>query len=309
MTDDETIAAFAALFRGRLDAYGTDEGGCDKQTRGTWDEYLGRVYFHLYGSVPMGVYPLLDDGTVHWGCVDFDEGEDASFDHARNLANALSTFDMLGHIERSRSKGYHVWVFFEEEQDALTVRRALLAACQIVDAPTKEINPKQTVVADGQVGNYVRLPYPCGWSLRRRQCMVTWDGEPMSLIDMPHVVRWPGADVYSSPLRLEELAALYVPPAKPKPAVVRDETLDIDEILQRMSAKSKRMVMDPVAGDDMDRSRQLFIIGRRLADEQMLTRAEIEAVLRYADRRFGGKYSDRHDADLRFAEIVAKVVG
>jgi hypothetical protein len=59
----------------------------------------------------------------------------------------------------------------------------------------------------------------------------------------------------------------------------------------------------------MDRSRQLFIIGRRLADEQMLTRAEIEAVLRYADRRFGGKYSDRHDADLRFAEIVAKVVG
>jgi hypothetical protein len=299
--NDELALAFADLFRGRLDAYGTDEGGCDKQTHGTWDEYLLRTRSHLYGAVPIGVYPLLDDGTVHWGCVDFDEGEDASFDHARNLANALSSFDMLGHIERSRSKGYHVWCFWPHPQDALTVRRALLAACQIVDAPTKEINPKQTVVADGQVGNYVRLPYPNGWA--QRQCMVTHSGEPMGL------GCWLDGFLHSFTDRLDELAALYVPPAKPKPAVVRDETLDVDEILARMSAKSKRMIMDPVAGDDMDRSRQLFIIGRRLADEQMLTRSEIEAVLRYADRRFGGKYSDRHDADLRFAEIVAKVVG
>lgn len=68
------------------------------------------------------------------------------------------------------------------------------------------------------------------------------------------------------------------------------------------------MIVNPIAGDDVDRSRQLFVIARRLADEQMLTRTEIEHVVRYADRRLC-KYVGRHDADLRYAEVVAKVVG
>lgn len=301
MSDARLCLEFATLFRGRLDAYGTDDGGCDKRTTGTWNEYTNRVAAHLFDDTPMGVYPLLDDSTVYWGCVDFDEGEEASFTHARNVVNVTAEFNLLGQIERSRSKGYHVWLFFREPQDALTVRRALLAACQIAGAPTKEINPKQTVVVDRQVGNYVRLPYPCGATVR--QVMVDWEGYPYTLEDW-----WHDEVVYSPADQLDELAALYRPPTVAARPVHRADLHDIDDIMLRVSPKTRRMITNPIAGEDVDRSRQLFVIARRLADEQMLTRTEIEQVVRHADQWLG-KYTDRHDADLRYAEVVAKVVG
>lgn len=181
---DSLVVEFANLFQGRTDAVGTEAGGCIRLP-GEWavqraiDLHLGHGGKDAIGIYPMRLFPMAkatgsgefvraEDATneaewrVHWGCIDFDEGEEISLVHARNVRTALQQLGLTSWIERSRSKGFHVWLFADEWVPARTMRRALLAACQLVDAPTKEINPKQEELNDDQLGNYVRLSHPGG---------------------------------------------------------------------------------------------------------------------------------------------------
>ena len=176
---DETVspgAMFALLFRGG--GIATDQPGVGDGFRpmelpnGAHVPALGPGFTdicvrHLTDEeAPIGVYPLLpavaNVHSVYWGCVDFDEGEEASLIHAENLELVLNRAQIKGWVERSRSKGYHVWVFFQEAMRATDVRNGLLAACGIVAAPVKEVNPKQTELTGKGWGNGVRLPYPAG---------------------------------------------------------------------------------------------------------------------------------------------------
>ena len=162
---------FMALFDGNHAAVGTEEGGCLRwpdqlpMLADVWWECM--VKDHLTGEhSPIGVYPMVHSDAgwqVKWGCVDFDEGETQSLVYARNVANALKAMGVQGWIERSRSKGYHVWVFAEEWVPADLMREALLGVCQVVDAPTREINPKSSGFDNpATLGNYVRIMYPGG---------------------------------------------------------------------------------------------------------------------------------------------------
>jgi hypothetical protein len=174
MTQDlDEKGTFKVLFEGNRSALGAEEGGCLRLPQPwMWSQFLEA---HLTGEgEPVGVYPMVsgdrisgfheDAGAwaVKWGCVDIDVGESESQLHAKNLHLALEAFGIRGWIERSRSKGYHVWVFADSWVPAGTMRSALLAACQIAGAPSQEVNPKQAKLREGQLGNYVRLPYP-GW--------------------------------------------------------------------------------------------------------------------------------------------------
>lgn len=148
-----SVEQFVALFRGRGDAYGSWEGGCIRQTV-TVDSFRR----HLDGTEPFGVYPIITkDGQeyVAWGCIDIDIDD---LDGARNLQTILKARNIPTWVERTR-KGYHVWCFPEQPVTAAIMRRALLAAHQVLDYPAKEVNPKQETLASGQLGNYVRLPY------------------------------------------------------------------------------------------------------------------------------------------------------
>jgi len=185
MRNDVVVDAFHDLFTGRRDAIGLEQGGAYRNHSTNPDWFRDQMREHLWVGrhAAIGVYPMMqrENGTdwrVKWGCIDFDEGEDESLVHARNTQRILARFGVVGWIERSRSKGYHVWVFAQEWVPATMMRQALLAACQLVGAPTKEINPKQTSLqwdegcpedcsarhqhygAGWQLGNYVRLPYP-----------------------------------------------------------------------------------------------------------------------------------------------------
>lgn len=217
MLDDNRFSMFARLFRGRDDVFGTEEGGCDRilpsQTQGA---YTARLQRHLDGSKPMGVYPMVPDRNlgwvVNWGCVDFDEGEEVSFIHALNLRTVLEAFDITAFIERSRSKGYHVWVFASEPVKPTVMRHALLAATQMAKAPTREINPKSEILDVDQIGNYVRLPYVGGWESTHRRCMVDEDGYPIGVetfVDIAYPERVtsdqlvPLMDFYEPPKQIE----------------------------------------------------------------------------------------------------------
>ena len=134
---------------------------------------------HLEGRVGIGIYPMwLQDDVwwTKWGCCDIDTGD---WSEAYRLAATLRAMGLVPHIERSRSKGWHVWVFASERVPASQMRRALKVAYATIGLQAKEANPKAEELREGQLGNYVRLPYKGGRGHRilDRQCMMTGWGE------------------------------------------------------------------------------------------------------------------------------------
>lgn len=144
------VLAFAALFSGRNDAYGTGNGQwIRKQPQRT--DYLK----HLEGRGPgLGIAPLLDDGTVLFAAIDLDEPD---FKAAREMQEFLSFGG--AYIERSRSGNAHIWCFFSEPIEAWVVRGILREATAAIGKPAVEVFPKQDKLLPGMVGNYINLPY------------------------------------------------------------------------------------------------------------------------------------------------------
>jgi hypothetical protein len=130
------------------------------------------IFQHLQGDHTIAMYQLADDNTVKWMCIDVDivkrppEGTDVNAlpelvkQHTLTLGKKL--LSVLGRnsflVERSGSKGYHLWVFFAE---AVQARYADALGNWLVlgDAPLGihcEVFPKQVKVTD--YGNQVKLP-------------------------------------------------------------------------------------------------------------------------------------------------------
>lgn len=299
MDNEQTIDYFVDLFRGNGDYYGTNDGGCVEATH----EWPRVAEWHLTGELePIGVYPAFPYGhetICYWGCVDFDEGWSDSFVHAKNLRAVLSEFAIRSWIERSRSKGYHVWIFMDMPAKAATVRRALLAACQIAGAPTKEINPKQENLQAGQVGNYVRLPYPGALTKTSGtgQFMVTPDGK---LILVQHFCEaaWEDRNDLDE---VADLSELYIPPRVLTPK--RDWTKLDGSKYDRLRGMARTIFEHGPRSDqpitDADgynngRSSRLWKLACTLRENAEHSFDEAVELLLEADERWG-KFSERGD--------------
>ena len=152
----EKIGIFKSLFTGLTNVYGTydvDTGRVRQVKEPVTDEVIRA---HLTGKQSYGVYLLTGEKTGALA-VDFDEDElclPISF-----VAGARR-YDMSAYIERSKSKGYHVWIFFEE--GGVLARKARLVAHKILTdmgRPTTEVFPKQDVLSDEiSYGNFIHAP-------------------------------------------------------------------------------------------------------------------------------------------------------
>lgn len=303
------VTDFAELFVGRQDAYGMEEGRCFRPGppfEGNAHYWMETIQRHLNGQVPIGIYPMVGPGGtededvwfVHWGCIDFDEGEEVSLTHARNVVAVLRELEITGWIERSRSKGFHVWVFADSWVPARTMRRALLAACQLVDAPTREINPKQETLGEGQLGNYVRLPYPGSLT-----------SEPLSgarravfppRMDFPYRVH----DFVILAMRsraslaeLEAAAELYQEPVRARPPQRHLGLLlpGSREPADRLGALARK-VWEEGPLDGSGRGHTLWKLARLIVEDGRHTFDEALELLQDADERWG-KFTARGDAD------------
>lgn len=316
MNEQELFESFCDLFDGNRSAVGTEFGGCLRTGApggsDVWRVYVGG-HLTVGGDKAIGVYPLVYDHItqewlVKWGCIDWDDGEEESFTHARNVQNLLQRFGVTGWLERSRSKGWHLWVFAEDWTPAWIMRRGLLMACKLVDAPTREINPKAESSDDPLfLGNYVRLPYP-GWlseGMRkvadiRRRSLVSEQGDVYPLADAV------GAALHRRGIgQLETLARAYKPPA---PVVHREvkEVSDeaVAEALLRCRGLTELFIQE--GPRERGRSEWLFITGCQLVKDGLHSYDEMVALLTYADAMHGEKFTHRRDAEQRYAEIIDK---
>jgi len=142
------LKLFKELFVGRTDAYGYGNM-CIKQKL-TDEAYKD----HILGHDRIGIYPIIKGSLVKWCAVDIDEN---SFDKVLNVYNELKSLGLSPYLERSKSKGFHIWCWFDEWVDAVKPR---LVTEMILSkfGYNFEIFPKQDKVEEGKFGNFIFLP-------------------------------------------------------------------------------------------------------------------------------------------------------
>ncbi|MFZ5862433.1 MAG: TOTE conflict system archaeo-eukaryotic primase domain-containing protein [Nitrospirota bacterium] len=147
------LERFAALFCGRSDAFGVLQAGRICAVRRPLS--LIQYRLHLEGKLRLGIYPLLPDGHTHFLALDFD-GPQAEY--AADRASVVAAQHGLTLCrEISKSRGVHLWLFFNEPVLARDTR--LIALMLLREAGVKaEIFPKQDALPADGVGNFIWLP-------------------------------------------------------------------------------------------------------------------------------------------------------
>jgi hypothetical protein len=292
----ELVDRFAARFAGNLTAHGSDEGGAVREP--ITQKLVGQ---HLDGTNGIGIYPIRfkdDDPYVHWGCCDIDTGD---WGEAYMLAVALKGMGFVPHIERSRSKGWHIWIFIDGWVPAAMMRRALKMAYLAIDLPAKEANPKQETLRPDQLGNYVRLPYKGGlYSTPERQVMTAgWDrhsdGTPIPFEEFM------GIDMQTPMPTIEKWASKWYEP--PRHQIQYDgPPADIERVIANMPAKVQRLILQ---GPKNDRSAAMVALAHRLRDGGAAPN-ETLSVLLHVDNTWGKHYSERPDGIKYVQDIVER---
>ena len=192
-SNEEKIALFRSLFRGRVDVFpkywlnsksgkhGYSPACSNEWVRGVCDKPRVKcgdctsqafihvsdevVRGHLQGHHTIGVYPLLADDRCWLLALDFDKG-----DWQQDVEAFRETSESLGlkpAIERSRSgNGAHAWFFFSEPVAAIHARQmgsfliteTMSRRHELSMASYDRLFPNQDTLPRGGFGNLIALP-------------------------------------------------------------------------------------------------------------------------------------------------------
>ena len=150
------IEIFRRCFSGLPQVYGTYDPATAR-ARQVKEPVTDQVILnHLTGKQSYGVYLLIGNRTRALA-VDFDIddiGKPAAF------VDYACKYGIPAYVEPSKSKGYHVWIFFQE--DGVLARKARLVAKKIlsdIHSEGIEIFPKQdSLDTNVTYGNYINAP-------------------------------------------------------------------------------------------------------------------------------------------------------
>jgi hypothetical protein len=288
----EMVTRFASLFTGRQDAHGTDTGGA------VWAPVTLQTYErHLTGVEPIGIYPVIDN-AVRWGCCDIDTGD---WSEAFMLATALQGMGLKPWVERSRSKGWHIWIFLPEWVPASAMRRCLKVAYAAIDLPAKEANPKSENLRPTQLGNYVRLPYKAAavTESERQTMMQGWsatgDGHPMSADLFLSELN----DPYSDPARVKHWASKWYEPPRKVINCDIDVTQDALALADRLPVTWRTVWLE---GAVRDRSATFVAMAYDLAKRGWRPQ-DVFNILWFCP---WNKYRERNDGEVYVQDIVER---
>jgi len=154
-TTAEKLRIYKGLFTGLKNVYGTydTKTGKVRQEKTTVTDDV--ILAHLTGKQSYGVYLLTGSKTTALA-VDFDQ-DDLSLPVA--YVAGTRRYEMPAYIERSKSKGYHAWIFFEKPVQAYKARLVAKRILDDIGEARTEIFPKQDVLADEVLyGNFINAP-------------------------------------------------------------------------------------------------------------------------------------------------------
>jgi len=172
---DRTAKALAALFAGSSEVaslHNTEPH--NKATARTRRHGLNphNYYSHVRGDARIGAVPFTGEhaNMSRWACCDLDVNrpgrelsETQALEIACTLVLELGARGILGHLERSKSRGWHLWIFLDRPTHNGKLRGLLLEALRTVwpgwEAETDAICPR--AVSTTSCGNGTWLPL-CG---------------------------------------------------------------------------------------------------------------------------------------------------
>lgn len=305
------VEQFSDLFQGRRDIWGAVHGECMRT-----ELTHGRIREHLEADGSVGLYPLvtdphirktfndrhgLDGGAqwVHVGCTDIDhpDGPDACAVQAFNLVKALKALGIRAFPERTKGKGWHVWIFADEWVPAIVMRRALLAAHQVAGVAPTEVNPKSVDGGKAGNGNYVNLPYAKRWSDMDRRVVVDEDGDTMHVdyfVDQAMRSRVPFET-------LKRAALLYKEPPKKHIGAYTEPTAEAAELARNLPGLAWTIFSKGVL-EGRDRSGTMMRFCH-LCAEASIEPGSTKVMLRDLDARLG-KFIERSDCEEQLERMV-----
>lgn len=156
----ELAVEFNRIFAGHEEAYGeykiTDTSG--PKAKGKANTVRQPVTLdlwesHLKGENSIGIIPINTSNNCVWGCVDVDEYEGLDLDKWSLLLPEPLV------LCRSKSGGAHVFLFMSQPTTAKLMRKKLQLVARAIGHPNAEIFPKQETIKEGDVGNWLNMPY------------------------------------------------------------------------------------------------------------------------------------------------------
>ena len=152
----DKITLFRSYFSGLTDVYGTYDPANGRAWQVKKPVTYNTFLAHLQGKTPYGVYLLVRDRTRAIA-VDFDDHD--AFPPIE-FVNAAKHYQLPVYLETSKSKGFHAWIFFDE--NGVMASKARLVVKNIleeIEYPDTEIFPKQDFLnTQASFGNFINAP-------------------------------------------------------------------------------------------------------------------------------------------------------
>jgi len=152
----EKIRIFRKFFTGLTYVFGTYSPETGRAWQVKEPVTNDTILAHLKGERPYGVYLLCGDCTRAIA-VDFDDLNPLP---PMEFVNAAQHYRLSAYIETSKSKGFHVWIFFNEKGvKASKARLVVKNILEEIEYPQTEIFPKQNCLGNGaSFGNFINAP-------------------------------------------------------------------------------------------------------------------------------------------------------
>ena len=112
----DQIKIFRSVFQGREDAYGLETPEGPNPATSVKQKLTDEIILnHLKGEKRVGVYVLTKENLVKFALFDLDENDK---EKVNRICTACDENHLSPSVERSKSKGFHVWIFFNEPVSA-----------------------------------------------------------------------------------------------------------------------------------------------------------------------------------------------
>lgn len=174
---------------------------------------------HLSGKQGLGIVPIRDDQCCVFCALDIDEYDLNLEDLNKTIGKMKLPFVLC----RTKSGGAHLYMFFSEPVRADIVKKRLKIMAEAVGFPAVEIFPKQKELREGDVGNWINLPY-FNVEFTDRYAL---DAKGKAIMDLDAFCEY----AESKQLSLDQLMKLKIPKGKDQPF------LDGPPCLQRLASR------------------------------------------------------------------------